>query len=99
MQGIPAQARHTHRPWPSPRHPLVPEHPQTAGMRQLLQTCRLRCHMMGIRYRLVCNLPVESAFGEQIGQAEGLELQHEVKLSEGRRCLVYLVQKEVGGTI
>jgi predicted RNA methylase len=51
------------------------------------------------RIKLVCNLPMESAFGEQIRQAEGLELQHEVKLSEGRRCFVYLVQKEVGVAI
>jgi hypothetical protein len=28
-----------------PRHPLVPAHPQAAGMRPLLQTCRLCCQM------------------------------------------------------
>jgi hypothetical protein len=32
-----------------PRHPLVPAHLQAAGMRPLLQTCRLCCHMTGIR--------------------------------------------------
>jgi hypothetical protein len=35
-----------------PRHPLVPANPQAAGMRPLLQTCRLCCHMTGIRCRL-----------------------------------------------
>src|SRR6516164_3397228 len=35
-------------PQPPPRHPLVPADPKTAGMRPLLQTCRLCCHITGI---------------------------------------------------
>jgi len=46
--------------------------------------------------RLVCNVPTESAFGEQIRRAKGLCLQRHFDLSEGRRCFVYVVKKEVG---
>jgi hypothetical protein len=44
------------------------------------------------RMRLICNLPTQSAFGDQICQSEGFELQHDVQLGEGRRCLVFLVK-------
>jgi predicted RNA methylase len=42
--------------------------------------------------RLICNLPSESAFREQICQAQGIELQHQVDLGEGRQCFVFSVK-------
>jgi SAM-dependent methyltransferase len=53
------------------------------------------------RMRLICYLPTQSAFSDQICQSDGFELQHDVQLGEGRRCLVFLVTSrnecEAGG--
>jgi predicted RNA methylase len=42
--------------------------------------------------RLVCNLPSECAFHDQICEADGFELQHQFQLAEGRKCLVFAVK-------
>jgi SAM-dependent methyltransferase len=45
------------------------------------------------RIKLICNLPNESEFGEQIRMVSWLELQQEVSLSHARRGLVFFVKE------
>lgn len=47
--------------------------------------------------KLICNLPPESAFRDQICQTEGFELQRQVPLGEGRRCFVFSVRRGLSG--
>jgi predicted RNA methylase len=42
--------------------------------------------------KLVCNLPLESAFRKQIVLDDGFELCHEIRLREERRCLIFSVK-------
>jgi hypothetical protein len=43
------------------------------------------------RIKLICNLPAESIFGDQISEIQWLQLRHEIPLSEGRKALVFMV--------
>jgi predicted RNA methylase len=58
----------------------------------VLDKIRFSYQQRARRIKVICNLPTKSAFGDQICQSEGFELQHDVQLSEGRRCLVFSVK-------
>jgi SAM-dependent methyltransferase len=47
--------------------------------------------------KLICNLPPESAFRDQIWRAVGFELKRQVHLGEGRRCFVFSARRQLSG--
>jgi protein-L-isoaspartate O-methyltransferase len=45
------------------------------------------------RIKLVCNLPIRSAFNDQIRKIEWLELENEIHFGEASQCLVFSVRR------
>jgi SAM-dependent methyltransferase len=59
---------------------------------KVLHNIRLSYERRQRRLRLICYLPAESAFQDQICRSRGLEVQHQIQLAEGRKCLVIAVR-------
>jgi predicted RNA methylase len=45
------------------------------------------------RIKIICNLPLQCAFSEEICRAEGLELERKIRLGEERQCLIFSVRR------
>ena len=59
---------------------------------KVLDNIRVSYEKRPRRIKIVCYLPMKSAFEEQICKADGVLLQHRVTLSEGHQCLVFTLK-------